>query len=121
MLEKNIFNNKIAETPKSINLLEVGQRLEELKSKFFDTNNLDEKNEIMEECRKLSALEIDQAATYEEILAAHFHSLHPEDRRTSYLKAIDLAPSKEMAQQLFYNALDDNIREIAAKRLTDFK
>ena len=106
---------------REMSLPEIVEKLDELTSRFSVCEDSEEKEKILQECNRLSSLEIARATTYEEILAAHFHSLDPEYRKLSYLKLIEAAPSKEVAQQLVYNALDGETLEAAHKKLGSFE
>jgi hypothetical protein len=120
-IESSFRGDVNSQESKDVNVLEIADRIEALKSQFSNSRDKAERDKIIEESRKLSALEIAHAKTYEEFLEAHFHSLHPEDRKVTYMKMIKTAPSRDIVQQLFYHAADEEIKEAARQKLDDFK
>ena len=93
--------------------------IEQLSGKFLIADD-EEKEAVIKRSRELSAVEFGHCVTYEDWNAAFFHALHPEDRKHAYLKQIELVPTREFAQQLFYNAVDDETRAAAKKKFDSF-
>jgi hypothetical protein len=102
-------------------LLQEMNRLDERFSKASEKRDSAEMMRIAEEYRGLTAQELAHASTYKDFLNAHFHSLHPEDRILTYRKTIEHAPTKEIAQQLYYHALNNELKALALEKMDEFK